>query len=222
MARRRIAVLISGGGSNLQALIDSTQDAGAAAGIRLVISNRADAGGLERARRAGIPALVIDHRAHADRGSFDAAIDAALTSAGIELVCLAGFMRLLTPPMVERWRDRMLNIHPSLLPSFRGLHTHERALAAGVRIHGCTVHLVRPDLDEGPILIQGLAPVLQGDTPEILAARVLELEHRCYPRALDLLASGRAQVMGERIEVDGGASRLLLHPLLLATSPPQA
>jgi phosphoribosylglycinamide formyltransferase-1 len=214
MARRRIAVLISGGGSNLQALIDSTQHAGAAAEIRLVISNRADAGGLERARRAGIPALVIDHRAHADRASFDAAIDRALTAADIELVCLAGFMRLLTPPMVERWRDRMLNIHPSLLPSFRGLHTHERALAAGVRIHGCTVHLVRPDLDEGPILIQGLAPVLQGDTPEILAARVLELEHRCYPRALELFASGRAQVIGERIEVDGGASRLLLHPLL--------
>ena len=215
--RRRVAVLISGGGSNLQALLDAAAAEPAfPAEIVLVLSNNPDAGGLARAERAGVERRVIDHRAYPDREAFDAALDAALRDAGAELVCLAGFMRLLTPGFVEAWRDRMLNIHPSLLPAFRGLHTHRRALAAGVRVHGCTVHLVRPELDDGPILVQGVVPVLPGDTEGALATRVLEVEHRCYPLALRLFASGRATVEDERIavadEVEG--ERLLLHPRL--------
>lgn len=217
MARRRAAVLISGSGSNLQALIDATQGERSSARVVLVVSNRADAYGLVRARAAGIAAEVIDHRGYADRPAFEAAIEALLHAHEVELICLAGFMRVLTEEFVERWRDRMLNIHPSLLPAFRGLRTHERALAAGVRISGCTVHIVRPALDEGPILVQGVVPVLEGDTPGSLAARVLELEHVCYPRALELLASGRARIEGERVIVDAAAdvpARLVLHPLL--------
>jgi phosphoribosylglycinamide formyltransferase-1 len=216
MARCRVAVLISGGGSNLQALIDAAQRPGSAARIALVISNRGDAYGLVRAENAGIATRVIDHRRFAERAAFEAEITSALAEADIELVCLAGFLRILTTPFVERWRDRMLNIHPSLLPAFRGLHTHARALAAGVRVHGCTVHLVRPELDEGPILVQGAVPVLPGDTEAILAARVLELEHRCYPLSLELLAAGRLRVDGETVVVAGErpGERLLLHPLL--------
>jgi phosphoribosylglycinamide formyltransferase-1 len=216
MARRRDAVLISGSGSNLQALIDGTARPGSSARIGLVVSNRADAFGLLRAERAGIATTVIDHRRFADRAAFEAEITAALVAADIELVCLAGFMRILTTGFVERWRDRMLNIHPSLLPSFRGLHTHARALAAGVQAHGCTVHLVRPELDDGPILVQGLVPVLPGDDEGRLAARVLELEHRCYPLALELLASGAVTLAGERVVAadPDAAPRLVLHPLL--------
>jgi phosphoribosylglycinamide formyltransferase-1 len=217
MGRRvRVAVLISGGGSNLQALIDATAAPDSAARIVLVVSNRADAFGLERAARAGIPSRVIDHRAFPDRAAFDAALDAALREAGAELVCLAGFLRILTTGFVESWRDRMLNIHPSLLPAFCGLDTHARALAAGVRVHGCTVHLVRPELDTGPILVQGVVPVQGDDTAERLAARVLEVEHRCYPRALELVASGRAEIGGETVWVRDPrpGERLVLHPLL--------
>ena len=216
MAQRRVAVLISGGGSNLQALIDATAQPGYPARIVLVVSNRPNAYGLERARRAGIAALAIDHRAFGSREAFEAEVEAALHAFGAELVCLAGFLRLLTRGFVEAWRDRMLNIHPSLLPAFRGLHTHTRALAAGVRVHGCTVHLVRFELDEGPVLAQGVVPVLDGDTEESLAARVLEVEHRCYPQALALFASGRARVEGERLLVtdEAAGERLVLHPLL--------
>ena len=216
MACRRTAVLISGGGTNLQALLDAGAAGRGGAEIGLVIGHRPDAFGLERARRAGVAAHLIDHRRFASRDAFDAALDEALTAAGIELICLAGFMRLLTTPFVERWRDRLLNVHPSLLPAFRGLRTHDRALAAGVRVHGCTVHLVRPELDEGPILVQGVAPVLPEDSAPTLAARVLELEHVCYPRALALLASGRARVEGETVVVgpDEPLERLVLHPLL--------
>jgi phosphoribosylglycinamide formyltransferase-1 len=202
--RSRVAVLISGGGSNLQALIDAASAADFPARIALVLSNSPGAYGLERAARAGIPARTVDHRAFAgDRAAFEAVLEAVLREAGVELVCLAGFMRVLTPPFVEAWRDRLLNVHPSLLPAFRGLHTHARALSAGVRIHGCTVHLVRPELDDGPIIVQGAAPVLPGDTESTLAARVLELEHRCYPLALRLLASGRMLVEGERVAMAG-------------------
>jgi phosphoribosylglycinamide formyltransferase-1 len=203
MARRRTAVLISGGGSNLQALLDATEAPGSAARIDLVVSNRADAFGIARARRAGVPVEVIDHRRFPDRADFDGAVDRRLRAAEIELVCLAGFMRVLTPAFVERWRDRLLNIHPSLLPAFPGLRTHERALAAGVRVHGCTVHLVRPELDEGPILVQGVVPVLTGDDARTLAARVLEVEHRCYPLALEQVASGMP-----------AGCPLVVHPLL--------
>jgi phosphoribosylglycinamide formyltransferase-1 len=221
MAQRRVAVLISGGGSNLQALIDAAARPGYPARIVLVVSNRPNAYGLERARRAGIPALAIDHRAFGSREAFEAEVETALRAAGAELVCLAGFLRLLTRGFVEVWRDRMLNIHPSLLPAFRGLHTHARALAGGVRVHGCTVHLVRFELDEGPVLAQGVVPVLDGDTEESLAARVLEVEHRCYPQALALFASGRARLEGERLVVteEAAGERLVLHPLLSGTHP---
>jgi phosphoribosylglycinamide formyltransferase-1 len=213
---RRTAVLISGSGSNLQALIDATRAQGASAEIVLVVSNRADAFGLERARQAGIPGRAIPHRDFADRPSFDAALDAALREADVELVCLAGFMRLLTPAFVEAWRDRMLNIHPSLLPAFRGADAHVQALAAGVRVSGCTVHLVRPEMDTGPILVQGLVPVLPGDSVEALSRRTLEVEHVCYPRALELVASGRVTVEAGRARIAGtDPERLLVrHPLL--------
>ena len=163
MARLRLAVLISGRGTNLQSLIDACAETGYPAEIGLVISNDPDARGLERAARAGIPARTIDHRAFPDREAFERALDSALGEAGAGLVCLAGFMRLLTPWFVERWHNRMINIHPSLLPAFPGLDTHARALASGVRISGCTVHFVRTEMDSGPIVAQAAVPVLQGD-----------------------------------------------------------
>lgn len=212
MARRRTAVLISGGGSNLQALLDATADVAASARVELVVSNEPAAFGLERARRAGVASVAIDHRAFAGRAAFEARLDAELRSAGIELVCLAGFMRVLTPAFVTRWQDRLLNIHPSLLPAFPGLHTHARALTAGVAVHGCTVHLVRAALDDGPILAQGLVPVLAEDDEASLAARVLEVEHRCYPLALERLASGTVAVAGDRVTAGGRA--LIVHPLV--------
>lgn len=175
----------------MASLIAAAQDPRYPAEIALVISNRPGAPGLELARRAGVTARAIDHRPFGrDRAAHEAAILAALTEAGIELVCLAGYMRLLTPFLTGAWRGRMLNIHPSLLPSFPGLHTHARALAAGVRLHGCTVHLVTEQMDDGPILAQAAVPVLAGDTEEALAARVLAQEHRLYPAVLAAAASG--------------------------------
>jgi phosphoribosylglycinamide formyltransferase-1 len=212
MARRRVAVLISGGGSNLQALLDASAGPDYPASITLVVSNVGGAFGLQRAARAGVPATCLDHRAFAERAMFDAALDRLLREAEIELVCLAGFMRILTAGFVARWQDRLLNVHPSLLPAFPGLHTHARALAAGVRVHGCTVHLVRAALDDGPILVQGVVPVIEGDDEAALAARVLEVEHRCYPLALAGVASGRLTVEDERVV--GAAPRLVLHPTL--------
>ncbi|UEM22595.1 phosphoribosylglycinamide formyltransferase [Skermanella mucosa] len=207
MARLKVGVLISGRGSNLQALIDACADPCFPAEIVLVLSNKADAYGLERARAAGIPASVVSHRDFADKPGFEAAMDAALRSAGVDLVCLAGFMRLLTADFVERWRDRLINIHPSLLPSFKGLDTHARAIEAGVRFTGCTVHFVRPAMDEGPIIVQAVVPVLPDDDAHALGDRVLVAEHRCYPLALRLIAEGRARVEGERV--------------VLSDSPPQ-
>lgn len=203
MARVKVGVLVSGRGSNLQALLDACAAADFPAEIAVVISNIPGAYALERAERAGVATQVIPHRDYASREAFDAAVDAALRAAGVELVCLAGFMRLLTPGFTEGWRDRLINIHPSLLPAFRGLHTHERALAAGVRLHGCTVHIVRPELDDGPIIVQGAVPVLEGDTADSLAARVLEVEHRIYPLALRLMAEGKALVDGDRVRLQG-------------------
>ena len=188
MARLKAGVLISGRGSNLQALLDACADPAFPAEIALVISNVAGAQGLDHAKAAGVPTLVIDHKGFPDRESFDAKMDEALRAAGVELVCLAGFMRLLSTGFVEGWRGKMINIHPSLLPAFKGLHTHAQALAAGVAEHGCTVHWVTPALDDGPAILQGKVPVLAGDTEESLAARVLEAEHRLYPEALRLIA----------------------------------
>jgi phosphoribosylglycinamide formyltransferase-1 len=203
MARLRVAVLISGSGTNLQALLDAASRPDYPAEIVRVISNRAAAGGLARAERAGIAAKVIPHAEFADRAAFDAAVDSELRSCGAELVCLAGFMRLLTESFVESWRDRLINIHPALLPAFKGLHVHERALASGVRISGCTVHFVRPAMDEGPIIVQAAVPVLPGDDAALLAARVLGAEHRAYPLAVRLIAEGRVRVAGERVFIDG-------------------
>lgn len=212
MAHARVAVLISGSGTNLQALLDRAAEPDAPFTIVRVISNREDAAGLERARRAGVATAVIPHRRFGSRAAFDAAIGEALADAAPDLVCLAGFMRVLGAGLVDAWRDRMLNIHPSLLPAFPGLGTHGRALTAGVRVHGCTVHLVRPELDAGPILVQGIVPVHADDTESSLRARVLEVEHRCYPLALEHLATGRVQITAERAQVAGPT--LVVHPAL--------
>jgi phosphoribosylglycinamide formyltransferase-1 len=190
LLKKPVAVLISGSGSNLQALIDAAKQPNFPAEIMLVISNKADAYGLERARKAGIATEVIDHKAFSDRENFDRAVHARIVESGCEIVCLAGFMRLITPWFVDQWIDRMLNIHPSLLPDFKGLNTHKRALEAGVSKAGCTVHFVRAEMDAGPIILQESVPIKAGDTPEILAARVLEKEHIAYPKALALVASG--------------------------------
>jgi phosphoribosylglycinamide formyltransferase-1 len=210
----RTAVLISGRGSNLAALIEACRRPGASADIALVISNRPDAAGLQHARTAGIPTETVDHRRFAGREAFDRHLSDRLEARGIALVCLAGFMRVLSGWFAERWRDRLLNIHPSLLPAFPGLDTHRRALAAGVRFSGCTVHFVRAAVDAGPIIVQGVVPVRQEDTPETLAARVLHAEHRCYPLALDLVASGRIRVVDERALIDGAAApaTILINP----------
>ena len=212
MARLKVGVLISGRGSNLQALIDACADPAFPAEIGLVLSNKADAYGLERARQVGIPAAVVSHRDYADKPGFEAAMDDALNAAGVELVCLAGFMRLLTSGFVERWHNRLINIHPSLLPSFKGLDTHARAIEAGVRFTGCTVHFVRPAMDEGPIVLQAVVPILEADDSHSLADRVLVAEHRSYPLALRLIAEGRARVEGERVAISGS-------PITPATAP---
>jgi len=197
--RKKLGVLISGRGSNLAALIEACSSPDYPAGIAVVISNRPDAAGLQFAKNAGIPAQIIDHARFASRAEFDRALDGALRAAGVELVCNAGFMRLLTPDFVEAWRDQQLNIHPSLLPAFRGLNTHARAIAAGVRISGCSVHFVRDKMDAGPIIAQAAVPVLADDNADTLGARVLRAEHRLYPQAVRLVASGQVWVDGERV-----------------------
>jgi phosphoribosylglycinamide formyltransferase-1 len=198
-----VGVLISGRGSNLQALIDAAADPAYPAEIALVVSNRSEAAGLQRAAAAGIPREVI---AEADRAAFAAAADLALRKHQIELVALAGFMRLLDTGFVEAWRDRMINIHPSLLPAFPGLHPQRQALAAGARFSGCTVHFVRPEVDSGPIIAQAVVPVHDDDDEERLAARILAQEHRLYPRAVRLFAEGRLRIDGNRVVVAGGSA----------------
>ncbi|GJD46867.1 Phosphoribosylglycinamide formyltransferase [Methylobacterium cerastii] len=206
--KTRVAILISGRGSNMVSLIEAAKAPGYPAEIVLVLSNRPDAAGLAHARSVGITAHAIDHRAFPDRATFDAALDAELRAAGVELVCLAGFMRVFSAGFVEAWAGRMINIHPSLLPLFKGTHTHAQALAAGVRLHGCTVHYVVPELDAGPIVAQAAVPVRAGDDPDSLAARVIVQEHRLYPAALALVAGGGARLQGDRvvIEDDGAAA----------------
>ncbi len=193
MGRKRVAVLISGRGSNMTALIEAAKAKDYPADIALVVSNRPEAPGLAHARAEGIATSVVDHTAFGeDRETFERALDRELQAHRIELVCLAGFMRLLTPWFVTRWSGRVLNIHPALLPQFKGLHTHRRVLEAGVARHGATVHFVVPEMDAGPILAQDWIAVREDDTEETLAERVLEVEHRIYPRALRALAEGRA------------------------------
>ena len=208
----RIAVLISGRGSNMVSLLRAAAAPGFPGRFVLALSNRPEAAGLAHAAAAGLATEALDHRAFPDRPAFDAALDARLRAHAIDLVVLAGFMRVLTPGFVEAWAGRMLNIHPSLLPLFRGTHTHEQALAAGVRLHGCTVHFVVPELDAGPIVAQAAVPVLPGDDAEALAARVLAEEHRLYPAAVALVSSGRARLEDGRVVfapgVPGGAGAL--------------
>jgi len=207
MAKLKVAVLISGRGSNLQALIDACARPEFPAEIVLTISNRADAPGLARAAAANIPAIVIEHGQGDEREAFEAALTEAIAAHEAELICLAGFMRLLTATFVERWRNRLINIHPSLLPAFPGINVHARVLEAGVRFSGCTVHFVRAEMDDGPIIVQGAVPVLADDDEDGLAARVLAVEHRCYPLALRLIAEGRVRVAGLHVTIDDGGQR---------------
>jgi phosphoribosylglycinamide formyltransferase-1 len=193
-ARKRVAILISGRGSNMAALIEAAAEADFPAEIALVISNRPDAKGLELAEARGIATAVIDHRAYPSREAFETALQAKLAAARIDIVCLAGFLRMLTASFVEPWRGRMLNIHPSLLPELKGLDTHARALAANAKIHGCTVHFVVPELDSGPTILQARVPVVEGDDQDSLAERVLSAEHRIYPAALKLVAQGKVTI----------------------------
>jgi phosphoribosylglycinamide formyltransferase 1 len=195
----KIAVLISGRGSNMQALIDAAKQKNYPAQIVSVISNKPDALGLARAEAAGIPTFVVNHRDYKTREEFEKALDEKLNDLNVQLVCLAGFMRLLTPWFVDHWRDRLINIHPSLLPAFPGVDIHKRVLEAGVKETGCTVHFVRAEMDGGPIIMQAKVPVLPNDTEETLAARVLEAEHWLYPRCVSLIAENRVNVLDEKV-----------------------
>ena len=205
MPRKRVAILISGRGSNMVALIDAAKAADFPAEIVLVISNRPDAGGLLHAQAASVATQTIDHKKFANREAFEHELQRILEASRIDIVCLAGFMRLLTPWLVSRWANRMLNIHPALLPSYKGLDTHERALADGVKIHGATVHFVVPEMDSGPIIVQGAVGVRDDDTPDALAARVIAVEHRIYPMALELVAAGKVTVAGEHCRIADAA-----------------
>jgi phosphoribosylglycinamide formyltransferase-1 len=199
MIKKRVAILISGRGSNMAALIEAAKAKDYPAEIVIVLSNRPDAEGLSRGREAGIATAAVDHRIFgADRAAFEHAVDETLRTHRVELICLAGFMRLLTPWFINRWSGRILNIHPALLPEFKGLDTHRRALAAGAERHGATVHFVVEETDSGPIISQQSVPVLEGDTEATLAARVLEVEHRIYPEALRQVAEGRAKFVAAR------------------------
>jgi phosphoribosylglycinamide formyltransferase-1 len=215
LLKRRAAILISGRGSNMAALIKAAMAEDFPAEISVVISNRADAGGLEKARASGIPALTIESKAFGrDRAAFEAVLQTALDEHRIELICLGGFMRLLTGEFVQRWYGRMLNVHPSLLPSFPGLDPHGQALKAGVKISGATVHFVIPQTDAGPILMQGAVAVRKDDTTDTLAERILAVEHRIYPEALRLLAEGKVRIDGDICHLEDGTSpsQILIWP----------
>jgi phosphoribosylglycinamide formyltransferase-1 len=200
--KKRVGILISGRGSNMMALVEAARAADYPAEIATVISNVPDAAGLAWAKARGVPSGAIDHKAYPSREAFDAAVHEALMNLGVDLIALAGFMRIQSAGFVAQWQGRQLNIHPSLLPLFKGLHPHRQALDAGVKLSGCTVHFVTPEMDSGPIVAQAAVPVLDGDTPDTLAARVLAAEHRLYPHALALVASGRARLEGGRVRID--------------------
>jgi phosphoribosylglycinamide formyltransferase 1 len=210
----RVGVLISGRGSNLQALIRACEANDYPAKIVVVISNTPDAQGLERARRSDIPCVVVDHREYNNRAAFDAEMTWALEDAKVELVCLAGFMRLLSETFVEHWWDKLINIHPSLLPAFKGLGVQRRAIESGARFSGCTVHYVRHEMDVGPIISQAVVPIHNADDPSALAKRILEQEHRIYPMAVRWIAEDRVRVEGPRVIVSGYGppERALLNP----------
>ncbi len=210
----RLVVLISGRGSNLQAILDQAASGELPVEVAAVISNRPGVAGLERARQAGVPALELDHKNFPDRPTFEAALIELIDRHRPDLVALAGFMRLLTASFTEHYQGRLLNIHPSLLPKFRGLHTHERALAAGETEHGASIHFVTAELDGGPVIVQARVPVLSGDDPDTLAARVLEQEHRLYPLAIRWFAEGRLRLDGEQVLFD---EQSLAQPLWMTT-----
>jgi phosphoribosylglycinamide formyltransferase-1 len=216
----KLAVLISGRGTNLQALIDACAVPDYPAEIAVVVSNVPGAAGLDRAAAAGSATRVVDHRDYAGRPAFEDALHAVLAECGAELICLAGFMRLLTAGFVDRWHDRLINIHPSLLPSYKGLDTHARVLADGVPLTGCTVHFVRPDMDAGPIIVQAAVAVHPGDDADSLARRVLAAEHRCFPLAVRLIAEGRVTVTGERVAIRDAAApeNALINPIFEQTA----
>ena len=213
--KRRVAILISGRGSNMVALIEAAREKDFPAEIVVVISNRSDAGGLEKAEAAGIPTLTIESKPFGkDRAAFETALQSALDQHKVELICLAGFMRLFTAEFVQRWHGRMLNIHPSLLPSFPGLEPQAQALRAGVKISGATVHFVIPETDAGPIVMQGAVAVRDDDTPDTLAARIIAIEHRIYPEALRLVAGDKVRLEGDLCKTAGtaGSSNSLISP----------
>ena len=210
----KLGVLISGRGSNLQALMAACAQDDYPAEIALVVSNQPQAAGLERAQSAGLATAAFDHRDFAERQDFEAEVDASLRGAGVELVCLAGFMRLLTADFLGRWPDRVINIHPSLLPAFPGIHVHQQVIASGARFSGCTVHFVRPEVDAGPIIMQSLVPLRPGDDADALAARVLATEHQFYPKAVMWIAEGRVRIKGNTVEVEGAET-----PPLAALNP---
>ena len=212
-----IAVLISGGGTNLQAIIDAIAGNRLDAKIEVVLSNRADAFGLVRAKNHGIPTEILDHKAFPSREAYDQAVVDLLRARSVQLVALAGFMRLLSPVFVSAFSNRIMNIHPALLPSFPGLHVQKKALEHGVRFSGCTVHFVNEECDEGPIIIQAVVPVFPEDSEEQLAERILQQEHRIYPRAIQLYAEGRLHVVGRKVMVDGlgrDQAQIVVHPPL--------
>lgn len=219
MARKlRIGALASGGGSNLQSIIDSCSDGSLAAEVVLVLTNNPEAGALSRAEQAGIPALCLDHRHYSSREDFDHAVVKALRDAGVELVVLAGFMRLISPVFLEAFPGRIMNIHPALLPAFPGLHVQRKALEYGARFAGCTVHFVDGGVDTGPIIIQAVVPVLDDDTEASLSARILQQEHRIYPRAIQLFSEDRLRIEGRRVRIDPPCPPLtcaLINPPLL-------
>jgi phosphoribosylglycinamide formyltransferase-1 len=201
MKKLRLAVLISGRGSNLQALIDACADPAFPAEIKLVLSNRPDAGGLERAAKADIPVAVVDHKKYDGKPAFEAAMQAEIAKAGVDLICLAGFMRILSADFIDNWPNKIINIHPSLLPAYKGLDTHARAIADGVAETGCSIHIVSTEMDEGPVILQKTVKLRPGDTAETLAERVLAQEHLAYPEAVRLIAEGRVRVLKERVEI---------------------
>jgi phosphoribosylglycinamide formyltransferase 1 len=214
VSKRRTAILISGRGSNMASLIAASKEPDFPAEIALVLSNKPEAPGLMTAKAQGINVAAVDHKIYAGRQAFEASLQKMLDAHRIDFICLAGFMRLLTPAFVMHWEGRMINIHPSLLPSFKGLHTHERALAEGVKIHGCSVHYVVAEMDAGPIIAQAAVSVLDNDTPETLGARVLEQEHVIYPLALRLAASRALKIDNLRVTGANGAACAMVSPAL--------
>jgi phosphoribosylglycinamide formyltransferase 1 len=214
VSKRRTAILISGRGSNMASLIAASKEPDFPAEIALVLSNKPEAPGLATAKAQGIATAAVDHKIYAGRDAFEASLQKMLDAHRIDFICLAGFMRLLTPAFVTHWEGRMINIHPSLLPAFKGLHTHERALADGVKIHGCSVHYVVAEMDAGPIIAQAAVSVLDDDTPDTLGARVLEQEHVIYPLALKLAASGALKINNLRVTGANGASCAMVSPKL--------